>query len=391
MTLAKKTIADLDVSGKRVFVRCEFNVPIERGVVVDDRRITEALPTVRFLLDRGCRVVLASHLGRPNGPSAELSLAPVAAKLSALLGFAVPLAPDCVGDHVEALCSRIGPGRALLLENLRFHAGEEANDPEFAKGLAALADVYVNDAFGTAHRAHASTEGIAHLLPGVAGLLMQKELEYLGAALHEPKRPFIAILGGAKVKDKISVIDNLLPKVDRLLIGGGMAFTFLKAQGYGIGKSLLDESNIAFARSVVDSNPHKLVLPVDVVVADEIAESAPARNVSVTNIPDSAIGLDIGLESQGEFEGIARSAATAIWNGPMGVFEIPQFAAGTVAVARGLANSGGTTIVGGGDSAAAVEEFGFADKVSHVSTGGGASLEFLEGKTLPGIAALMER
>lgn len=391
MTLAKKTIADLDVSGKRVFVRCDFNVPIERGVVVDDRRITEALPTVRFLLDRGCRVVLASHLGRPNGPSAELSLAPVAAKLSALLGFAVPLAPDCVGDHVEALCSRIGPGRALLLENLRFHAGEEANDPEFAKGLAALADVYVNDAFGTAHRAHASTEGIAHLLPGVAGLLMQKELEYLGAALHEPKRPFIAILGGAKVKDKISVIDNLLPKVDRLLIGGGMAFTFLKAQGYGIGKSLLDESNIAFARSVVDSNPHKLVLPVDVVVADEIAESAPARNVSVTNIPDSAIGLDIGLESQGEFEGIARSAATAIWNGPMGVFEIPQFAAGTVAVARGLANSGGTTIVGGGDSAAAVEEFGFADKVSHVSTGGGASLEFLEGKTLPGIAALMER
>lgn len=391
MAFNKKTVRDIDIEGKRVLVRCDFNVPLKDGEITDDRRITEAIPTIEFLLDHGASVVLCSHLGRPKGVTPEFSLAPVAKRLSELLEQDVPLLPDCVGSEVEAACTNLGVHEVVLLENVRFHPEEEANDPEFAKQLAGLADLYCNDAFGTAHRAHASTEGVAHLLPGVAGFLIEKEIRYLGHAVDEPKRPFVAILGGAKVKDKIAVIDSLLPKVDKLIIGGGMAFTFLKAKGYEIGKSLFDESNFEFAKKVLAESGDKIVLPVDVVAATELTETAATSIVGVDGLAADQLGADIGPATIAEFREVILTAGTVVWNGPMGVFEMAPFQAGTKGVAQALADSLAETIVGGGDSAAAIEEFGFADKVTHVSTGGGASLEFLEGKALPGIAALQDR
>lgn len=387
----KQTIRDIDPKGRRVLVRCDFNVPLSGGVITDDRRIREALPTIKDLASRGGRVVLVSHLGRPKGVTPEFTLAPVAARLGELLGKKVALAPDCVGAEVETMVGALADGDVLLLENVRFHPEEEKNDPEFAKRLAALADLYVNDAFGTAHRAHASTEGVAHIVPGVSGFLIEKEIEFLGKALGGAKRPFVAILGGAKVKDKITVIENLLPKVDKLLIGGGMAFTFLKALGHEIGKSLLDESNLEFAKKVATEHADKIVLPIDVVIAPELSETAPTQVVKVDAIPADQLGADIGPETVAMFAAAAKMASTAVWNGPMGVFEMAPFAAGTKAVAEALAASSGVTIIGGGDSAAAIEKFGLADQVSHVSTGGGASLEFLEGKVLPGIAILKDK
>jgi phosphoglycerate kinase len=390
MGLTKKTVRDVDAAGQTVLVRCDFNVPIEHGRITDDRRIREAMPTVRLLLERGAAVVLCSHLGRPKGVSPELSLAPVAHRVSELLGTPVPLAKDCVGPETDEHVRSLRPGQILLLENVRFHPEEEQNDPTFAADLAKGKSLFVNDAFGTAHRAHASTEGVARLLPAVAGLLVEKELTYLGQALEEPVRPFVAVLGGAKVADKIKVIENLLPKVDRLLIGGGMAFTFLKAQGLETGRSLLDADSLGFARGVL-STTDKIVLPTDVVVAPGSHEGAQAKVVSVEQIPADQAGFDIGPETAGTFATVIRSAGTVVWNGPMGVFESEPFAAGTRAIAQALADCPGTTVVGGGDSAAAVEQFGFADRVTHVSTGGGAALEFLEGRELPGIAALQDR
>lgn len=391
MPLAKLTVRDADVRNKRVLVRCDFNVPLEGGAITDSRRIVEALPTIKLLLEQGATVILCSHLGRPKGVTPELTLAPVAEELTQLLGRRVQLLPDCVGAAVVAAVNEAAPGSVLLLENLRFHAEEEKNDPEFVKQLASLADIYVNDAFGTAHRAHASTEGVAHLLPAYAGLLIEKEIEYLGNALDEPQRPFVAILGGAKVKDKIAVIESLLPKVDHLIIGGGMAFTFLKAKGYEIGKSLVDEANVEFAATVLRDHSNKVHLPTDVVVAPEFNADSPATIVSVSQIPADQMGLDIGPATSAAFSTLIETAGTVVWNGPMGVFEMKAFEKGTRAVAEALANSEAVTIVGGGDSAAAVEHFGVADKMTHVSTGGGASLEFLEGKELPGISALLDR
>jgi phosphoglycerate kinase len=386
--MALRSIRDLDVAGKRVLVRCDFNVPLEDGQITDDRRITEALPTIQALLKGGASLILCSHLGRPKGVTPEFSLRPVADRLTELLSQKVELLPDCVGPVVEAKINHLEVGEVVLLENVRFHAEEEKNDPEFARQLARLADIYVNDAFGTAHRAHASTEGVAHLIPSAAGLLIEKELKFLGDALGNPRRPFVAIMGGAKVKDKIDVIESLLPKVDRLLIGGGMIFTFLKSQGFEIGRSLLDEESLEYARRLLADNPGKIVLPTDIVVAPEFKEDAPASVVPASQMPADAIGMDIGPESQSSYAAIVREAQTVVWNGPMGVFEWDSFAAGTKAVAQAMANGTGMTVVGGGDSAAAVEKFGLADEMSHVSTGGGASLEFLEGKVLPGIAAL---
>ncbi len=388
MAFGKKDVRDIQVDGKKVFVRCDFNVPLDGGRITDDRRITEALPTIKYLLEHGASVILASHLGRPKGYTPALSLAPVAKRLTELLNQQVELLPDCVGDEVAEACSNIKAGEVVLLENLRFHPEEEENDPAFARQLADLADVYVNDAFGTAHRAHASTEGIAHILPGVAGFLIEKELKYLGEALENPPRPFVAIMGGAKVKDKIEVIENLLPKVDRLLLGGGMIFTFYKAMGKEIGKSLLDEGSIEYARRLLAAHGDKILLPVDVVVASSLQEDAETRVVDIDNIPADMLGADIGPRSQDMMKEAIRSAKLVVWNGPMGVFEIDAFASGTKAVAEAMAESPGDTIVGGGDSAAAVEKFHLAERMTHVSTGGGASLEFLEGKTLPGIAAL---
>lgn len=390
MAFGKKTVKDAAVTGKRVLVRCDFNVPMENGVITDDRRIEGALPTIRHLVAQGARVILASHLGRPKGVTPEFTLAPVAERLTAMLGQPVELLADCVGDEVSAKTLALADGQVCLLENVRFHPEEEANDPEFARQLAELAEVYVNDAFGTAHRAHASTEGVAHHLPAYAGFLIEKELAYLGGALENPKRPFVAILGGAKVKDKITVIDQLLPKVDTLLIGGGMAFTFLKAMGKEIGKSLLDASNLEYAKKVLEENPGKILIPSDAVVASELSPTAATSVVSVDAIPADTLGADIGPDTIRLFRDKVLEAGTVIWNGPMGVFEMAPFAEGTKAIAQAMADSDATTIVGGGDSAAAVEEFGYADKVSHVSTGGGASLEFLEGKVLPGIAALLD-
>ncbi|MEA2553109.1 MAG: phosphoglycerate kinase [Fimbriimonadaceae bacterium] len=388
----KKTVEDIDPRGKRVLVRCDFNVPLENGKITDDRRIREAIPTIKYLLDHGAAVILCSHLGRPkNGPAPEFSLKPVAQRLTELLGQEVPLLPDCIGPEVEPACKALQPGQVVLLENVRFHPEEEKNEPEFARKLAALADLYVNDAFGTAHRAHASTEGVAHLLPGVAGFLIKKEIEFLGRAVHDPKRPFLAIMGGAKVKDKIELIDNLLPKLDRLLIGGGMAFTFLKAQGHAIGNSLLDADSLEFAKGLLAQNANKIVLPVDVVVAGELSENAQTKTVPVDAIEDGMIGADIGPDTERLFHDEIVKASTVLWNGPVGVFEMSPFSHGTKAVAQALADSNAVTIVGGGDTAAAVDKFGLADRMTHVSTGGGASLEFLEGKELPGIAALQDR
>lgn len=390
----KKTVRDIDVVGRRVLVRVDFNVPMEAGCITDDRRIREALPTIRHLVAEGAVTVLCSHLGRPKGrPDPAFTLAPVAARLSELLGRPVPLLPDCVGPEVEAAVARVMPGDVVMLENLRFHPEEEANDPAFAAALARLGDLYVNDAFGTAHRAHASTVGVAAHLPAVAGFLTEKELRHLGQALEAPSRPFVAILGGKKVSDKIGVIRNLLVRADALLIGGGMAYTFLKAQGGEIGASLLEKDSLPLASELLAEAARRGVrfeLPRDVVVTADPSGGAVSRVVEATAIPDGEAGVDIGPRTASDFAAIICGAGTVLWNGPMGIFEVPAFAAGSRAVAEAMATSGAVTVVGGGDTAAAVEEFGLADRMTHISTGGGASLEFLEGRELPGIAVLQE-
>ncbi|SHM28435.1 phosphoglycerate kinase [Caldanaerovirga acetigignens] len=392
----KKTVEDFDVNGKRVLVRVDFNVPMdEKGNITDDTRIRATLPTIQYLIKNGAKVILASHLGRPKGKkNPKYSLAPVARKLSELLGKNVVMAGDCIGEEVEKAVASMKPGDVMLLENVRFYAQEEANDREFAEKLARLADIYINDAFGTAHRAHASTAGVAEFLPAGAGFLMKKEIEIMGKALEAPERPFVAILGGAKVSDKIGVIRNLLSKVDYLLIGGGMAFTFLKGLGYNIGRSLLEEDKIELAKDLLkeaEEKGVKALLPDDVVVAPEVKEGVEYRTVPVSQIPDDMIGVDIGEVTRDKFAKVIKEAKTVVWNGPMGVFEIKDFAKGTLAVAKAMAESGAVTIVGGGDSAAAVEQLGFADAMTHISTGGGASLEFLEGKELPGVAVLNDK
>lgn len=388
----KKTIRDTDVKGKRVLVRVDFNVPLAQGKVADDTRIRAALPTIQYLIEQGARVILMSHLGRPKGKvKEELRVTPVAERLAELLDRPVAMAVDCVGEEVEAAVDRLRPGDVLLLENLRFHPGEEANDPEFVSRLASLGEVYVNDAFGTAHRAHASTEGVAHRLPAVAGFLMEKELNFLSKALESPEQPFVAILGGAKISDKIDVVDNLLGKVETLLIGGGMANTFLKAQGYQVGQSLVEEESLPLARELLDKAGHKLVLPVDVVVADRFDAEAESKIVNVEEVPAEWRILDIGPATVERFAQELSKAKTVVWNGTMGVAEFPRFAAGTQAIIEMLAKSQATTIVGGGDTAAAVQQAGLVEKMTHVSTGGGASLELLEGKVLPGVAALADR
>jgi phosphoglycerate kinase len=392
--VAARTLQDLDVRGRRVFVRVDFNVPIKNGAITDDTRIRASLPTIKQLLDRGATVILASHLGRPKGkPNPEFSLRPLAERVSQLVGKPVTFADDSVGEPARQAIERAGPGGVVLLENLRFHAGEEKNDPAFAKGLAELADVYVNDAFGSAHRAHASTEGIVHhVKESAAGLLMGKEVEYLGRVLESPDRPFVAVLGGAKVSDKLEVIENLIAKVDALLIGGAMAYTFFKARGVPVGKSLVEEELVGTARDLerrAKERGLRLELPVDHVVAPKLAADAPAETLAVG---DAAIGdrmgLDIGPKTIETYRSVIAGARTVIWNGPMGVFEIDQFASGTVEVAKAVANVKGITVIGGGDSIAAVAKAGVTDRITHISTGGGASLEFLGGRTLPGVAAL---
>lgn len=391
--MRKKTVRDIDVRGKRVLVRVDYNVPLSEGTITDDTRVRASLDTLEYLLAEGAAVILASHLGRPKGsPQDALRLDPVARRLEELLGRPVSKVDDCIGEEVRSKAAALSPGDILLLENVRFHPEEEANDPGFAKELASLANVFVNDAFGAAHRAHASTEGVARFLPAVAGLLLARELEVLGSLLAEPKRPFLAILGGAKVSDKIGVIQRLLPQVDTLAIGGGMSYTFFKAQGYEIGRSLLDEERIPFAQSLLadEESAGKILLPVDVVVADDFRPDAQRQVVSVQEIPSDWEGMDIGPQSRERLARVIAEAGTILWNGPMGVFEMPAFAEGTKAVAEAMAASGATTVIGGGDSAAAVTQFGLADKMTHISTGGGASLEFLEGKKLPGVEALLD-
>ena len=389
--MAKLSIRDLDLKGKTVFMRVDFNVPLAPGgqEITSDKRIRAALPTIQYALDQGCGLILASHLGRPKGKrNAEMSLRPIAVKLAELLGKPVTMAPDCIGAEVESL--RPAPGSVVLLENLRFHPEEEANDPAFSQQLAALCDVYVNDAFGTAHRAHASTVGMISFVPqAAAGLLMDKELQWLGKATQNPDRPCIAILGGAKVSDKIEVIQNLSKVVDRLLIGGAMAYTFLKARGEATGKSLVEEDKIPLALELMNSLGDKLLLPTDHVVAAEF--KAGAENEVVTEIPEGKMALDIGPATIAAFEAVIRESKTIIWNGPMGVFELKPFDTGTVAVAMAVANSGAVSVVGGGDSEKAIKSAGVSDKITHVSTGGGASLEFLSGLELPGVAALTEK
>jgi len=392
----KKSVKDVEVRGKRVLVRVDFNVPLdEQGQITDDTRITASLPTIEYLVKEGARVILASHLGRPKGKvSPKYSLAPVAKHLSKKLGQDVQLVGDCVGNVAREAVSKLQDGQVLLLENVRFHAEEEKNDPTFARDLSTLADLFVNDAFGTAHRAHASTEGVTHYIPAFAGLLMQKEVEFMGDALERPERPFVAIIGGAKVSDKIGVIENLLGKVDALIIGGGMANTFLKAQGFKVGKSLLEEEKVELAKQLIEKAKAKgveLELPIDVVVALAFEANAPHRTVSVSEIQDNEMVLDIGPSTIGRFEARISTAKTVIWNGPMGVFEMDAFAKGTEGVAQAVASCKGITIVGGGDSVAAVEKMGVANRMTHISTGGGASLEFLEGKVLPGVAALQDK
>jgi phosphoglycerate kinase len=386
----KKTIADIEIAGKRVLIRADLNVPLEKGKVSDDTRIVAALPTIRYVLAHSATPIVCSHLGRPKGKlDPKYSLKPVVERLAQLLGCRVQMAPDCIGPETERMAATIPRGEVLLLENLRFHAEEEANDPEFAQALASLADVHVNDAFGSAHRAHASTVGVTAYVPAVAGFLMEKELTFLGQALAFPSRPFVALLGGAKVSDKIEVIHNLLAKVDWLLIGGGMANTFLKAQGKAVEESLVENDKLDVARSLLLDGGQKLILPVDVLVADRLDEQAQTRTVSVNAVPSGWRILDIGPQTVELFSRYLGDARTVVWNGPMGVFEMEPFAAGTFAIAHLLAHlDGATTIVGGGDSASAVERAGVAKRISHISTGGGASLEFLEGKELPGVVCL---
>ena len=392
----KQTIRDLDVKGKRVFVRVDYNVPMDKaGNITDDTRISATLPTLTYLLKQGASLILGAHFGRPkNGPTPEFSLAPVAKHLSSLLGKEVKFASDCVGPVAEAAAQALQPGEVLMLENLRFHPEEEKNDPVFAKGLAALADVAVNDAFGVSHRAHASVEGITKFLPAVAGFLMEKELDFLGRAVTNPERPYVAIIGGAKVSDKIGVIANLLTKVDALLIGGGMANTFIAAQGYSVGKSLVEPDKIPLAKDLIaqaKASGVKLLLPSDVVVAEKFASDAAHRVVAVSAIGAEEMALDIGPASSAAFAQTLADAKTVVWNGPMGVFEMDAFAKGTEFVAQAVAHSQAVSIVGGGDSVAALEKVGLADQITHISTGGGASLEFLEGKVLPGVAALADK
>jgi len=388
----KKTVKDINVTGKRVLVRVDFNVPLAEGKVADDTRLRAALPTIQYLLDQGAKVILMSHLGRPKGKVVEeLRMDPVAERLSELLGRPVRKLDDCVGDAVKAAVAEMRPGDVILLENTRFHPEERKNDPQFAKKLAELADVFVNDAFGTAHRAHASTVGVAQYLPAVAGLLMEKELNFLGKALESPERPFVALLGGAKISDKIGVIKNLLTRVDALLIGGGMANTFLKAQGYEVGQSLVEDESLGVAKELLERAGEKLALPVDAVVADRFAADAASKAVPVDEVPPDWRILDIGPRTVELFKEKLAEARTVVWNGPLGVFEFPKFAAGTEAIARFLADLEATTIIGGGDVVAAVRRAGVADRITHVSTGGGAALEFLEGKELPGVAALLDK
>lgn len=393
----KKTIRDIDVTGKKVLVRCDFNVPLdgETGAITDNRRIRAALPTIKYLIDHNAKVILCSHLGRPKGEfNPKFSLKPVAEELSKLLGKEVKLAKDVIGEDAQKLTSEIKEGEVVLLENVRFHKEEEQNDPEFAKKLASFAEIYVNDAFGTAHRAHASTAGVADYLPAVSGFLIEKELEFLGSSLENPERPFVAILGGAKVSDKIGVIENLIEKVDTLIIGGGMAYTFYKAQGHHIGTSICEEDKLDLATSLLkkaEEKGVKLLLPVDNHVSSEYSNNGEDRFVESTEIPDGFMGLDIGPKTIEIFKDAIKNAKTVLWNGPLGVTEFSKFAEGTRAIATALAESDAVTIIGGGDSAAAVEKMGLADKMTHISTGGGASLEFLEGKVLPGIACLNDK
>lgn len=389
----KKTIRDVDFKKKRVLVRVDFNVPLKDGKVTDDTRIRASLPTIRYLIEHGAAVILCSHLGRPKGgPDPRYSLAPAAERLSELLGQRVKLVPDSVGTVAEEAAAAMLPGEVILLENVRFHPEEEKNDSTFAQKLSVLADVYVNDAFGSAHRAHASTEGVAHHLPAVAGFLMEKEIEYLGQAVSNPKHPYIAILGGAKISDKIGVIENLLARADQVLIGGGMANTFLKAQGIEMGDSLVEESSLDTARSLMAQAGDKLKLPIDGVIGDKFDDGAQKKTIDVKDgVPAGWRLLDIGPKTVAAYAHALKGAALVVWNGPMGVFEFPNFAHGTNGVARAVADSGATTVIGGGDSVAAVEQAGLADKITHISTGGGASLEMLEGRTLPGLAALQDK
>lgn len=393
--LGKKTVEDINVAGKTCLVRCDFNVPVKEGVITDDKRIREALKTIKYLKENGAKVILCSHLGRPKGEfNMKYSLVPVQKRLEELLGCEVVMASDVIGEDAKAKAAALKDGEVMLLENLRFHKEEEKNAPEFAKELASMAEIYVNDAFGTAHRAHASTAGVADYLPAVCGYLIQKEIEIMGTALENPKRPFVAILGGAKVSDKIGVIENLIDKVDTLIIGGGMAFTFFKAKGYEVGKSICEDDKVELAKELMAKAEAKgvnFLLPVDTVVGDDFKEDCNFKTVDSKEIPADWQGLDIGEKSRELFNDAIVNAGTVVWNGPMGVFEMPEFAKGTKAVAKSVAESGAVSIIGGGDSAAAVEQLGYADKMTHISTGGGASLEFLEGLELPGIAALDDK
>ncbi len=394
--LNKKSVEDLAVAGKRVLVRCDFNVKMEGSVITSDKRIVESLPTIKYLIDNGAKVILCSHLGRPAGGAfeAEFSLAPVAVRLSELLGKEVFMAKDVVGESAQALCASLKDGDVLLLENVRFEKGETKNDPELSKKFASLAELYVNDAFGSAHRAHSSTAGVADFLPSACGYLIKKEIEFMGGALEDPKRPLVAILGGAKVSDKIGVINNLIDKVDTLIIGGGMAYTFFASLGWGYGTSLCETDKIADARAMMQKAKDKgikFLIPADNKVGTEFDRNTEFKVVPANAIPDGWMGLDIGPETEKLFADAIKGAGTVIWNGPMGVSEWENFASGTIAVATAIADSGAISIVGGGDSAAAVKKLGFDKKMSHISTGGGASLEFLEGKELPGIAAINDK
>ena len=399
MNYNKKSIEDVNVAGKRVLCRCDFNVPTKNGKITSDKRIVAAMPTIKYLVDHNAKVILCSHMGKPKGEwKPELSLQVVADRISELLGKPVIMAKDVVGEDAKAKAAALKDGEVMLLENTRFEKGETKNDPELSKALASMADLFVNDAFGTAHRAHSSTAGVADYLPAVCGYLVQKEVSIMGKALADPERPFVAILGGAKVSDKLNVINNLLEKVDTLIIGGGMAFTFLAAKGYNIGKSLVDSEKIDYCKEMMakaEAKGVKLLLPVDAVVAasfpNPIDAEIEVETVAADAIPADKMGLDIGEKSQALFAEAVKSAKTVVWNGPMGVFENPTLAKGTIAMAQALADSSATTIVGGGDSAAACEQLGFADKITHISTGGGASLEFLEGLELPGIACLEDK